>query len=142
MFEYEETAKSEFPKLPTFMQWCKSATVQEARPLRYVKKVWVPGKFDNFTVETEVFRLRISPSSELYSALKDHLQEFESTDAALAIEVLDTANYRFKLKHIESERAIWVGLGQNGYALTIQSKPKSQRAAKKPVGGGENGAAP
>lgn len=137
MFEYEDTAKSDFPKLPTFMQWCKGASIAEARPLRFVKKVWVPGKFDNFTLETEVFRLRVSPSSELYQALTNHLQEFESTDAALAIEVLDTASYRFKIKLVENENARWEALGANGYELTVQNKTQKKRAAKKPVEGGQ-----
>ena len=133
MFQYEDTAKSEFSKLPTFMQWCKSASIPETRPLRFVKTIWLPGKFKNFTFETEVFRLRISESNGLFEVLQESMSELERIEAALAIEVLDTSNYKFRLKHIESETAIWQSLGPNGFKVTIQDKKGKSRAAKKLV---------
>lgn len=133
MFEYEESASSEFPKLPTFAQWCKTASVQEAKPIRFVKKVWVPGRFDNFTLETEVFRLRIGPTSGLYSAFRDLLEAFVSRDAALAIEVVDKDEGLYKLKEIESESSFWFPLGDYGFELKVQDKAQKKRAAKNPV---------
>lgn len=96
MFGTEVTENAR-KKAPTFRQWCKEQS-NFTGPLECnVRIIWLPGRWDNYTLETEHFRLRVESTSPLYEGLRKELDEFTKAEHGLSVTVTDTNPGKFYL---------------------------------------------
>lgn len=62
-------------KLPTFLQYLKvCGKGVESKTKFYVEIVWLPGRFQNVTLQTNAFRFICSESHPLYSELLEYFK--------------------------------------------------------------------
>lgn len=120
----ESNAGDQYDRLPTFLQWIKSAPSEELKPVRYVKKLWLPNQFPNLSLDTEIYRLRLSATSPVGTYLIENCEMLEESNSALFIEVVDRKKSSFAIFVSETETASWSALGPHGYELTICEKRK------------------
>lgn len=127
---YESNAKEHQETLPTFIQWCKTEKDSQTAEKYFVTKIWLPNKYPDITLETEVFRLRVSHKTSLFEGLKDNFDEWSNSDVALSICEIDKESFDFTLEVSESEKATWESLGETGVKLTVQERKKTSRRKK------------
>ena len=133
--KFSSDAKSQFNKLPSFLQYLKSLPQEDKDRSKVVKAIWFPNQFPNFSFDTESFRLRVSLG-------KAETQEFSESVKA-AIEAEEVLSIRFnaaqgteiEIETLEGELGKWIPIGEHGYRCEVQDKPKAsiKRASKKPV---------
>lgn len=128
--QLEGCAFDDYKKLPTFAQWLKVASDADVRPRRFVEKIWLPNTFPNFTLETEVFRLRVVETSAIGTTLSQLMEELADEESAVYVEVIDKAKGLYRIGVADDEKASWETLGESGFKLTIQDKPNKKRAPK------------
>lgn len=126
----EGCAFDDYKKLPTFAQWLKTASDADVSPRRYVEKIWLPNTFPNFTLETEVFRLRIVETTSIGATLSQLMEELADKESAVYVEIIDKKKGLYRVGVSDDEKASWEELGQSGFKLTIQEKPTKKRAPK------------
>jgi hypothetical protein len=110
-----ETPQAE--KTPTLRQYCKTAkkTVQGKTKFG-VQIVWLPGKFDNVTLQTHAFRVIVGPNHPLYTEILGYKElitfgnRYDRLD--VIIDNVETAAFSV----VESQRVAitWETLGSNG----------------------------
>lgn len=126
----ETNAKDGQEQKPTFFQWCKANKDKKTALIYPVEKVWIPNKYPDLTLETSAFRVRISRNSQAFKTLEDCLSGFIESDSLLAISEIDLLEYDYVIEVVESEKACWEPLGQFGYKVEVQDKPKSKSRVK------------
>lgn len=85
--EYNEPPKQ---KLPTLLQYLKSTKNVEYPFYSRVINIWLPGSFDNFTLECEKFRVGVSNRNPLYKLLNGSgWGQIITSDTAILVSVLD-----------------------------------------------------
>ena len=127
---FECNASDGQDNLPTFFQWCKDKS-SEKTALRYtVVKIWLPNKFPDLTLETEVFRLRVSHKAPVFSAIRESIGQIVDGNLLLAVSEIDKEVYDYTLEVIEGEKAFWTELGANGWKAEVQDKPKGRKRRK------------
>ena len=126
----EGCAFDDYQKLPTFAQWLKVASDADVSARRYVTKIWLPNTFPNFTLETEVFRLRVNETSSIGATLTQLMEELADKESAVFVEIIDKKKGLYRVGTTDDEKASWEEMGQSGYKLTIQEKPSRKRAPK------------
>lgn len=129
--KFSGNAQSDFPKLPTFLQFCKVASEAQCKKLYIVEKVWLPNVFPSFTFDTEGFRLRINSDSDIGSQLGSALETFETQEACLAIRICSATDGDYEIEVLEGENCIWESLGENGFKLTVKDKKASKSRGKR-----------
>lgn len=127
MLELNDTAQSEFPKVPSFLKWLVSASNDDLKPIRPVTKLWLPNQYKSLTLETEVFRLRITDQSPIYEAILNCYEEWVREDSVIAIKINDRKLRTYSIVGMESEAGTWESMGDYGWKCTIQDKPKGKR---------------
>lgn len=128
---FEGNATDGQDSLPTFIQWCKANKDKKTPDKFVIVKVWTPNKFPDLTLETEVFRLRISHKSSVFKALEESLQEFIEQSRVLSISEIDREEYDYVIEVLEGEVGEWTELGAFGWKCTVQEKPKRARRKQK-----------
>lgn len=114
----EFECSSTYKRKPTFAQFLKSLGKRKLRKQYLVLLVWVPGTWDNYTLETECFRLRITSTHPLYEQLKEGFEHLTLGEHTLAIQVTDRTRGNFKV--IEAtEEGSWQLIGDNGFKFLI-----------------------
>lgn len=75
-----ETPK--MPTIPTFLQYLKTAHRKgiENKTRFPVEIIWLPGKFDNVTLQTHAFRYIATPDNALYKDVLEYANEIEGLD--------------------------------------------------------------
>lgn len=116
LFEYEENPTAS-EKLPTLKQFLAKKGKGKLREMYWVRVIWKPGKWDNFTLETEAFRVRLQPTSGLYGLLKENLDAMIDSDQAIGIKIMDTDG-RIGMRP-DPSKGTWVPLGDNGYRFEM-----------------------
>jgi hypothetical protein len=101
-------------KTPTLNQFLRKLGKKKMPDKNLVFLIWTPGEFDNFTLETELFRVIIRRGHELYHALDDFTSDPETANVPLAITVTDRAKGEFSIVGSE-EQGAWTEVGANGY---------------------------
>lgn len=70
--KYEPTIK---PPLPTFFQYIRTiGKGVEGKTKFQVDIIWLPGKFNNVTLQTHAFRYQCSEDHPLYGEIQEYLQ--------------------------------------------------------------------
>lgn len=124
MFDTDYTP-SERPKLPTLKQYIaslpkKSKALQQSFLLEVV---WLPGKFDNVTLQTHAFRISIRNDSPLYEEwvlLANQKEELDEM-GAIGITVNDDRSGSFKLARRTEAKGIWKQIGSSGLRFDLLS---------------------
>jgi hypothetical protein len=80
------------PKKLTLFQYIKENPNAEYPIYSRIETVWFPGKWDNYSLECEHFRVSISPSHTLYELLEGGIVRIlTDANAALLIELSDSS---------------------------------------------------
>ena len=74
------------PKKPTLYQFIKELKDDDFPKLSRVELLWFPGRWDNYSIETSVYRASITGNHPLYPMLEGNaVKVFESTDTAILL---------------------------------------------------------
>lgn len=104
------------PTIPTFFQYLKTCGKGVEGKTRFqVEIVWLPGKFDNVTLQTHAFRYICSPDHPLYSSLPDFLLGCVDEGKANRIDLIITslADKTIQLEENPKKQGRWERLGSN-----------------------------
>jgi len=101
-------------KLPTLLQFIRRSKEPKSPVKRIVNLVWVPGKFDNFTLQTDKFRVIISNKHPFYSGLRNFFANCETAETPIGIEISDWTKGSYMLYEPKS-KGLWQELGNSGY---------------------------
>lgn len=101
-------------KLPTLSQYIKRTAKTKRKSTQRVLLIWLPGKFDNFTLQTELCRVIISPKHPLYG----HLRAFnsagnESNEIGFNLEITDFDKASYMLVPHDRDGS-WTAIGESG----------------------------
>lgn len=124
MFECRDTKAAQ---LPTFRQWCKEANEHLLKPARPVKLIWLPNRYPSFSLETEVFRLRIDDSNPNYESMLTWIESQTNLERVIAIWPTSKERYAYKIDVLPGERAFYEALGDFGLKLTRVEKAKIEK---------------
>lgn len=109
----KEAEQSKAEKLPTLRQYLKlkgKATI----PKRFILLfIWTPGKFPNYTLQTEHFRFQIDKNHPMYPLMPAIVEEMIESEKTIFLEVTDKANAKVKF-HECNENGGWENVGENG----------------------------
>lgn len=112
---FNTSAKDVKPeKLPTLAQYIKRTAKKNRKATQTVLLIWLPGKFNNFTLQTEFCRVIISSKHPLYG----HLRAFnnagnESNEIGFNLEITDFDEGSYMLvPHVRN--GSWVAIGESG----------------------------
>lgn len=118
-------------KLPTVAQWMKTVNSDAWGVTRLVKLIWTPNLYDNFSLDTEVYRFRVSPSHSLFEVLEENLELWVENMSVLALQLDSGKKSTMTLLTLDNEQAEWTALGANGWRLgQVEAKPKAKREYK------------
>lgn len=96
VYVFNQTYENPKPaKLPTLKQWLKTTPKNKTTGYFHVDTIWVPGTFDNYTLQTGVFRLIITPGHPLYKELEDYLSDGEKRSTGISIQVTSVEDATF-----------------------------------------------
>ena len=120
--------------LPSFAQFLKTIPLEDKEFRKFIRVVWFPNKFPNFTVDTESFRLRIPVSESNQLELTDEFESSIESDKVLCVVFNPSQKGEWAIEELEGELGDWEELGSNGFKCSVREKPKgkSKRVPKKP----------
>lgn len=111
------------PVIPTFLQYLKTANRKgvENKTKFPVEIIWLPGKFDNVTLQTHAFRYVASPNNPLYGDIIDYADECWTEEATkpgtkyprLEIVILDFDAKTIAVTENDKKLIVWEPLGAN-----------------------------
>jgi len=103
---------------PTFLQFVRTISKGvEGKTKFTVDIIWLPGKFDNVTLQTHAFRYQCSPSHPLYNEMREYVQSFESTNSSPRLEIVIASIEERKITLQENPKfkGCWEKLGSNAF---------------------------
>lgn len=113
--------KYETPKLPTtptFLQYIKTIGKGVEGKTRFqIDVIWLPGKFDNLTLQTHAFRYLCDPNHPLYAEIPAYLSSRinEDSDPRLSIVIDCVKDKTIDLTEDIKVMGRWTSLGENAY---------------------------
>lgn len=117
LFDIEGTEPPK-EKLPTLRQFVKELNKDATGELLYgVRTIWLPGTWDNYSVETTAFRATISPGHGLYKALDESVIRFLDTETELLLQVVDVSTLTIRFVQA-TNFGKWKRLGNAGVRFT------------------------
>jgi hypothetical protein len=125
--KFELNAKDSLEQKPTFFQFCKSSVGKKLPERFYVQKIWLPNQYPSATLETEVFRVRISSKSPVWMSIEEQMPHWEHSKFALAITEVSIETTDYTLEVVESEECMWTPVGTHGVSLEIVKGRKVKR---------------
>lgn len=108
-------------KTPTLLQFCKTAKKAIVGKTKFgVQTIWLPGKFDNVTLQTHAFRVIVSNSHPLYSEVIEYSKIIVIGNRYDRLDVVIDDLEDAKFSVVESTRVAvqWSKLGENGLSAT------------------------
>lgn len=103
---------------PTFLQYLKTCNKSVEGKTRFgVEIVWLPGKFDNVTLQTHAFRYIADNDHPLYDEVQEYLKSEggNATSKRLDITILSMEDSTISLSESSRKTGTWKRLGNNGY---------------------------
>lgn len=103
---------------PTFLQYCKTCSKQiEGKTKFAVDVIWLPGKFDNVTLQTHAFRFITSNNHPLYSEVIEYCRSIKPNLASQRIEITIDSITEKTITVTESTKKLgeWEKLGNNAW---------------------------
>lgn len=109
--------------IPTLFQWVKTLKKdsKELQQVFMVEIVWLPGKFDNVTLQTHKFRLILSPTHELYQQFLiafDDLEVF-GEDTKVGLRITNQETLEFEIEEMSGTKGKWTQLSSNAYKYAL-----------------------
>jgi hypothetical protein len=101
-------------KLPTLAQYLKKTKEPKSKPVYVVELVWLPGKFNNFTLQTNKFRIIVSPSHPFYGLLRDFFADNSTAETPMSVRITDWQLGSYQLEQPKCA-GLWSELGTSGY---------------------------
>jgi len=101
-------------KKPTIRQFIKANKKPRTNIKCTVNLVWTPGKFDNFTLITDRFRVIITPKHVFYGGLQEFFANSQTAENPIGIEITDWDKGAYML-YEPKEIGCWGELGDSGY---------------------------
>jgi hypothetical protein len=86
-----------YQKKPSYTEFCKTASKAEIKRGHLITTIWLPGKWDNFSLDTLKFRVRVSPGNDLYDALKKFTEMLPGSNVGVQIFINQENPDKFKL---------------------------------------------
>ena len=109
-----ETEDVKPPPLPTIAQFVRKTKEPKSKPILTVSIVWLPGQFNNITLQTPEFRVIITPNNPLFEPLLSSLTNEDSEPIGIRIRITDWRTPKYQLEEAKGDNRKWVKLGQNG----------------------------
>lgn len=104
-------------KLPTLRQYLKTVGKKKIPDSFPVFLIWLPGKFENYTFQTERFRAQVPKGTPLYGLITHLLSECEINEKTFAISIVDREAATFKIVPC-NEQGVWEYIGESGLKFT------------------------
>jgi hypothetical protein len=98
-------------KLPTLRQYLKELPKDVKDIASTVRVIWLPGQWNNYTLQCEHFRVIVNPKHNLYSSLRANLDEFTKGTRTLDVFVTDRAKVSYRLSINDSKTGEWFYIG-------------------------------
>lgn len=122
-------ASSQYAKLPTFRQYCKSEGEACNNKAKVVQTIWFPNNYPSLSIDTEVFRLRIAQDDPNYQAIELGLRQGIDNDEVFIVRILDSKKFEFEIETLEGEIGGWEYLGETGAKCEVLPKRKRKPVA-------------
>lgn len=103
------SAKEE--KLPTIRQYLKELPKDAENIKSTVRVIWLPGQWDNYTLQCDDFRIVVSPKHKLYSQLRANVDDFTKGTQTLDVIVTDRTQVSYRLDINQAESGEWFFIG-------------------------------
>lgn len=106
------------PKTPTFLQYCKTAPKGVEGKTKFgVEIIWLPGKFQNVTLQTHAFRYICDESHPLYNEAIEYLKVVGDGSTVKRLDIVIDSIQNKKISIVESKvkSGHWEPLGQNAF---------------------------
>ncbi len=106
------------PTIPTFLQYVKSCGKGiEGKTKFAIEVIWLPGKFDNVTLQTHAFRYVCDKAHPLYNAIKDYCECIHSDIDCERLEIVIASLEKKQITLLESDKkkGHWEKLGANAF---------------------------
>jgi hypothetical protein len=108
------------PTVPTFLQYVKTVSKKgiEGKTRFNVEIIWLPGKFDNVTLQTHAFRYVAEPNNQLYQDVIDYVDNLERQTSRLQIVITSFDKKTIEVTENPKDEIIWVPLGNNAFKVS------------------------
>lgn len=98
-------------KLPTLRQYLKELPKDDTDIKSTVRLIWLPGQWDNYTLECENFRVVVNPKHSLYHQLLRNVDDFTKGARTLDVHVTDRAKVSYRLSVNQEVEGEWFFIG-------------------------------
>lgn len=113
------THEAEMPKkVPTFLQFIKSCGKGVEGKTRFgIEVVWLPGEYDNVTIQTHAFRFICSPNHLLYNGFQQYTSDIKLEHTYKRVDIVVTSIRDATIELLESPRVKgnWSKMGKNAF---------------------------
>lgn len=109
----EQDYSSKEEKLPTIRQYLKELPKDVEDIKSTVRLIWLPGQWDNYTLQCDDFRIIIGRNHKLYGELRDNIDDFTRGFETLDVIVIDRAKVSYRLNRNQQERGEWFFIGSD-----------------------------
>lgn len=110
------------PTLPTFLQFVKTVGKGVEGKTKFpVDIVWMPGKFNNVTLQTHAFRYVCDEGHPLYGEIKAYFEslDFQGNHAQLDIVIISAKERTISLDNSGRKHGTWEKMGSNAYKFKV-----------------------
>jgi hypothetical protein len=102
--------------IPTFFQYIKTCGKGVEGKTRFaVDIIWLPGKFDNITLQTHAFRYICDPDHPLYNEVKQYVGNLAPESETPQIQIVISSLEKRTIEVLEhpKTKGIWSKVGSN-----------------------------
>lgn len=126
----EYSSKNE--KKPTLRQYLKELPKDVESIKSTVRIIWLPGQWNNYTLQCDDFRVIVSGGHKLFSGLKDHVDEFTKGTKTLDVIVTDRESVSYRLDINAEESGEWFFVGGDAGLIFTPDKVSDKGSRKLP----------
>lgn len=104
--------------IPTFLQYVKTLSKgAEGKTKFQVDIIWLPGKFQNVTLQTHAFRYQCSENHPLFAEIQEYLkgEAIKNFSPRLNIVIDSIDNRTITLTEDGKVKGVWEKLGNNAW---------------------------
>lgn len=106
------------PQVPTFLQFIKTlAKGAENKTKFQVDIIWLPGKFQNVTLQTHAFRYQCAENHPLFVEMQRYLESETSKNSSPRLDIIISSISDRRISLFENTKVMgnWEKLGANAY---------------------------